>query len=204
MYKILIVEDKVRVPPNKFTMKLREAVKSSLQDRWEGIIDRRLGVILSVIAVDKVGDGKILPGDGALHYPVDFRLLVYYPEMHEIVSGHVIDITEFGAFVRMGPVDGMIHVSQIMDDYVSYDVKNSIFAGRDSKRILKEGDIVRARVISVSMGGQQYKIGLTSRQPGLGELAWVEKEKRGETVRAERKAPEERHAKRRKGPRRDR
>jgi DNA-directed RNA polymerase subunit E' len=177
MYKILTVKDKVRVPPSKFGLHMEEAVKASLEDRWEGIIDRRLGVILSVTEVKDVGEGAILPGDGAIHYPVEFRILVYYPEMHELIKGYVIDVTEFGIFIRMGPLDGMVHVSQIMDDFVSYDNKNSIFMGRDTKRTLKESDLIRARIISISMASGQYKIGLTTRQPGLGVLAWQERDK---------------------------
>jgi DNA-directed RNA polymerase subunit E' len=178
MYKILTVKDRVRVPPSKFGLAMENALKASLEDRWEGIIDRRLGVVLSVTDIKDVGEGIILPGDGALHFPVEFKILVYYPEMHELIKGYVIDVTEFGIFIRMGPLDGMVHVSQIMDDFVSYDNKNSVFMGRSTRRILKESDIVRARVISISMASGQYKIGLTTRQPGLGVLAWYEREKR--------------------------
>ncbi len=185
MYKVLKVKDKVRVPPAKFGLPMKDAIKASLEDRWEGIIDRRLGVVLSVTEVDEVGEGTILPGDGAIHYPVDFRILVYFPEMHELVKGYVIDVTEFGIFIRMGPLDGMVHVSQIMDDFVSYDNKNAIFMGRDTKRTLKEADLVKARVISISMQGGQYKIGLTTRQPGLGVLDWYDKSKHGGAKKAE-------------------
>jgi len=103
--------------------------------------------------------------------------LTYKPELNELIYGDVIDNTEFGSFVRMGPLDGLVHISQLMDDYVSYDNKNSIFLGKESKRILKEGDRVRARIISVSYSEQQ-KIGLTMRQTGLGNLTWLEDEKK--------------------------
>jgi DNA-directed RNA polymerase subunit E' len=172
MYKTLVVKDKVRVPPSKFRLPMKEAIKASLEDKFEGIIDRNMGVMLAVTDVKDVGEGSILPGDGAIHYPVTFEMLVYYPEMHELIKGYVIDVTEFGIFIRLGPLDGMVHVSQIMDDFVSYDNKNAIFMGRDSKRTLKEADLVRARIISISMASGQYKIGLTTRQPGLGVLAW--------------------------------
>lgn len=184
MYKILSIEDKIRVPPLKFNLSLEKAVKSSLEERWTSLIERELGVILGITAVDKVGEGKILPGDGAIHYPVEFRMLVYKPELHELVKGNIIDITEFGVFVRIGPLDGMIHVSQLMDDFVSYDQKKSIFIGRDTKRTMKEGDSVIARVISVSVDNNQYKIGLTTRQSGLGVLDWPK------IVKREAKKPE--------------
>ena len=178
MYKILEIDDKIRVPPAKFSSNLQEAVKASLEDKWEGVVDKRMGVVLTVMSVDSIGEGRILPGDGAIHYQAVFKLMVYQPELHEVVKGEVIDITEFGAFIRFGPVDGMIHVSQVMNDFVSYDGKNAVLVGRDSKRKLSEGDIVVARVVSVSMEKEQYKIGLTARQPGLGALEWVEEDKK--------------------------
>ena len=64
-----------------------------------------------------------MPGDASVHYPVTFRALSWIPRDKEIVEGIVVDVTEFGAFIRCGPLDGLVHVSQIMDDYVSYDDK---------------------------------------------------------------------------------
>jgi DNA-directed RNA polymerase subunit E' len=178
MYKMLSVEDKIRVPPSKFNLGPENAVKASLDERWEGTVDKALGVVISVISIESIGEGKIISGDGALHFPVKFKVVVYQPEMYEIVKGQVIDVTEFGVFVRIGPVDGMVHVSQLMDDFVSYDSKNSTFVGRDSKRVLKEGDTVNARIVSVSMGpDRQYKIGLTTRQQGLGSVSWSKEKK---------------------------
>ncbi len=178
MYKILEIEDQIRVPPMKFNLPAQEAVKKSLEEKWEGLVDKGLGVVLAVLSVDSIGEGKILPGDGAIHYKCIFKLMAYQPELHEVVRGEVIDITEFGAFVRFGPVDGMIHVSQVMNDYVSYDAKGSALLGRDSKRRLKESDIVVSRIVSVSMEKDQYKVGLTARQAGLGALEWVEEDKK--------------------------
>ncbi len=198
MYKILTVRDKIRVPPMKFNLPMEKAVIESLAEEWEGTIDKDLGVILSVVSVEEVGEGKVFPGNGAIHYPVKFKLLIYYPEMHELVKGNVIDVTEFGVFVRIGPLDGMIHVSQLMNDFVFFDPKNSVFSGRESKRVIKEGDIVRARVISISLGAKQYKIGLTTRQSGLGVLSWIEKEKQDAKKKSRSASKEEKPAKKSK------
>jgi len=193
MYKVLDVRDKIRVPPVKFSLSLNDAVKSSLEDRWEGVIDRKLGVILAVLDVKEIGEGKILPEDASIHYPASFKMLVYSPEMYEIVTGEVIDVTEFGVFMRMGPLDGMVHVSQLMDDFVSYDPKSATFLGRESNRKLKEGDVIRARIISVSMG-KQYKIGLTARQAGLGSLEWIKQDKQKNAVRLAKKDAQDKQA----------
>ncbi len=178
MYRIATVEDKIRVPPEKLGTDVKKAIKSAIADQLEGIVNSRLGVILSVMSIDKVGEGRITPGDPGVYYNCEFNLLTFKPEIHEIVYGEVIDNTEFGSFIRMGPMDGLIHISQLMDDFVSFDNKNSLFLGKESKRTLKEGDLVRARVIAVSLSRGENKIGLTMRQPGLGGLAWIKEEKK--------------------------
>ncbi len=197
MYKLITAEDAVRVPPSKLGISIKKAVKQSLQEQLEGVMDKDIGIIVAVTDVDNVGEGKLLPGDGFVHYTVQFKILAYYPAMYEVLNGEVIDITEFGAFVRMGPLDGLVHISQVMDDFVSYDAKNSMFLGKDSKRTIKEGDAVRTRVITVSMGRNDYKIGLTMRQSGLGVLEWalkkadadkkIDTEKKGKANEGEKK-----------------
>lgn len=186
MFKILTIKDEVRVPPTKFNLDLDKAVKESLQESIEGSLNPDIGVFLVVTEILKIGGGKIIPEDGAIFYPAEFRVLVYRPELNEIVLGEVVDITEFGAFTRIGPLDALIHVSQIMDDRLSYDSKSSIFTGRKSGYKLKEGDIVRARVVGVSLGKGRSKISLTMRQPCLGALEWIEKEGK-KKLREERK-----------------
>ncbi len=178
MYRLVAIKTIIKVPPNKFGMGLKKSVKESIADKYEEKLDRRFGKGLVVTKIKEIGEGKILPEDPTIHYPVTFELLTFKPETHEVVIGDVIDNTEFGAFIRFGPVDGLVHVSQLMDDYVSFDEKNSIFLGKESKKTLKEGDPVRARIISVSMlPSKENKIGLTMRQPHLGAFHWIEQEK---------------------------
>ncbi|MDI6826602.1 MAG: DNA-directed RNA polymerase [Candidatus Aenigmarchaeota archaeon] len=179
MYRILTLKTKIKVPPTRFGMSLKKAIKESIAEKYENRLDRNFGMGLAVVDVKEVGEGKILPGDPSVHYSVTFDLLVFKPELQEVLLGEVIDNTEFGSFVRLGPMDGLVHVSQLMNDYVTYDEKNAVFMGKETKKTLKEGDTVRVRVISISMApGKENKIGLTMRQPNLGSLAWIEEEKR--------------------------
>ena len=181
MYKLLKIKDVVRIPPRMFTMDPKEAAKLVLRETYEGIYDRDEGVILAVMDVEEIGQGVIVPGDGATYHEVIFNVLVWKPEMHEVVEGEVIDIAPYGAFIRIGPMDGLVHISQLMDDYVVFDEKNKQFVGKESGRILKLGDDVRARIIAISVKSRvirENKIGLTMRQPGLGKREWIEKEKK--------------------------
>lgn len=176
MYRIVKIEDRIRIPPELIGKNVKDSVKASASKKYEGTVDPKIGFVLSVIDVEEVREGKIIPNDPGIHYDSVLKLLTFKPEIHEMVYGIVIENAEFGAFIRIGPIDGLVHISQLMDDYVSFDSKNSVFIGKESKKSLKEGDKVRARIISISSADQ--KIGLTMRQQGLGALHWLEAEKR--------------------------
>lgn len=181
MYKILTISDTVRVPPHMFGRPIKENIHRILMEKYEGILDKDLGFILSIVDVDKIGEGKIIYGDGAAYHPTVFDVLTYIPGLHEVIEGEIVDIVEFGAFVRLGPLDGLIHISQIMDDYVSYDPKREAIIGKETGKVLEKGDKVRARIVAVSLKEEKKrgsKIALTMRQPGLGKLEWIEEEKK--------------------------
>ena len=90
-------------------------------------------------------------------------------------EGTVVEIVDFGSFVRLGPLDGLVHVSQICDDYISYEQVGNRFIGKETGKILEVNDQVRAKIIAVSLGtGRSGKLGLTMRQKFLGKEAWVE------------------------------
>ena len=133
------------------------------------MIDTELGVIVDVVNVVNVGEGAVIFGDGASYYTTTFELLSFKPEQQEVITGKIKDIADFGAFITLGPIDGMIHISQTMDDYVTF-AKDKTLQGRDSKRSLKIGDTCRAKVVAVSFKDvTNPKIGLTMRQPLLGK-----------------------------------
>ncbi len=179
MYWIFEVEDEVRVAPHRLGTDIKKAVEESIEESYGGKILPEFGVFLALKEVKEIGEGKIYPEDGGVYFPCRFEIVTWKPVDKEIVEGEVVDVTDFGAFVRIGALDGLVHISQIMDDYVSYDEKNSMLVGRNSKKTLKVGDVVRARVISISYK-EENKVGLTMRQPRLGALHWIEKESKGE------------------------
>ena len=128
-------------------------------------------------AVTPIGEGHIIHGDGGVYQEVEYQALMFRPEIQEVVEGAVVEIRKFGAFVRFGPLDGLLHVSQIMDDRVNIDEHNQRLVGVETKRDLKVGYKVRARVVSLSLSEispRDSKIGLTMRQPGLGRLEWIQ------------------------------
>ncbi|GAB6056390.1 DNA-directed RNA polymerase [Methanobacterium alkalithermotolerans] len=181
MYYLSKIEDTVRIPPHRFDEPLEEVAIETLNESYVGKIDKKLGLMVSVKDIEDLGTGRVIMGDGAAYHDLKFNAIFFKPELHEIIEGEVIEIAEFGAFVRMGPMDGLVHVSQVTDDYINYDAKRGALLGKESKKSLEEGNKVRARIVALSLKGKsskETKIGLTMRQPGLGKDEWIENEKR--------------------------
>ena len=196
-YKIEL-KDHIRVPPNLFNLPLEEAVVKRIKNKYNGFISKDLGIVIDVPGIKDIGEGIIIPGDGASYYDVAFELLTFKPEMQEIVLGKIKDIAEFGAFINIGPVDGMIHISQTMDDFVSFS-KDKTLTGKETKRVLKVNDLCRARIIAVSFKDVlNPKLGLTMRQQGLGRLEWLKEEMEEKTPKKEEKETKEKEHKEKK------
>jgi DNA-directed RNA polymerase subunit E' len=180
MYANIRAIDVVRVPPERLGDDLQVVVKEMLQDRLEGRMDKRIGMFIAILDVVDIKGGRIMIGDAGVYYETFFDALVFRPKMQEIVEGSVVEIVEFGAFVEIGPLDGLLHISQITDEYISYDEKGAKLVTKDTSRTLGEGDKVRARIVAISLNERDpgdSKIGLTMRQPGLGKLEWIEEGK---------------------------
>ena len=176
MFYLTEVEDYVRVDPKLFGLPTDQSVREQLDETYSEHYAKDMGQVVAVGKVINIGEGVIIPGDGAAYYKSKFTLLTWKPELQELVYGKIEEITNFGAFIDMGVMRGMIHISQTMDDYVSFSDAGSL-SGKSSGRILKSGDLCTARVVAISHKGDDPKIGLTMRQPGLGKIEWVKEDK---------------------------
>ena len=177
MYYMVKLEDTVRILPELFGEDLDAVVKEIVQKEFEGTMRKPYGIIVVANNIEPVGDGIVIHGDGAMYQKVAFDALTFNPELQEVVDGVVCEIVEFGAFCHIGPIDALIHMSQIMNDYVEVDAENELITGKEKKRTLKTDDAVRARIVSVSLNelsARESKIGLTMRQPALGSHQWLE------------------------------
>lgn len=180
MYRIIKKRNTVRIPPEELGGDLNKVVRKLTRHSFEGRMDKRKNLTVVATNVDKDGDGRIIHSDGGVYQDVVYDALVYKPDLQEIVEGFVCEVVEFGAFVRLGPLDALLHISQIMDDHMDVDMGNHRIIGKETKRDLKLGDKIRARIVTVSLNEQnprESKIGLTMRQPGLGKLEWLDEDR---------------------------
>ncbi len=181
MYVIASKEDVVRIPPQLLGEDFDKLASRLTQESFQNKVEADGSYTVLVKDIKPVGEGRIIHGDGAVYQKVKFETLMFRPALHEVIEGYICEILKFGAFVRFGPLDGLLHISQIMDDRIDIDVEGRRLLGKDTKRELRLGDAVRARIVSLSINERsprESKIGLTMRQPGLGKLEWIEEERK--------------------------
>ncbi|MBM7544676.1 small subunit ribosomal protein S1 [Weissella beninensis] len=73
----------------------------------------------------------------------------------DVVEGKVARMTDFGAFVDLGGVDGLVHVSEISYDRVSKPAD-----------VLKAGETVKVKVLGLDKEKQRISLSIKQTQPG--------------------------------------
>lgn len=175
MFYVYTIKDTISISPSHFGENINKAAEEILRTRYERTLDKEIGIILAVFDVRDITDGFIMPGDPSTHHNVTFDLLAFNLEVGEIVVGEISELVDFGCFVRLGPIDGLVHLSQITNDFISFDRKAGHFVLKNSGRTLKKGDVVYAKVSTISLKNniKDTKIALTMRPEGLGKPEWL-------------------------------
>jgi len=174
------MSDTVRIPPERMTDELASTLATLVQESFEGRLTKNHGITVLTMNVQPDGQGTVIHGDGAVYQKVTFEALTFKPDSQEVVDGIVAEVVEFGAFVHIGPLDALVHMSQVMNDFMTADIHNERLIGKETSRALEVGENVRSRIVTASLNElspRESKIGLTMRQPGLGKFEWIEEDR---------------------------
>ncbi len=174
MFKLVRLKGIVRIPPESFGSDLRTVAYSVLKEQYQDKIFKDIGLVIAVLNAEVSEEGIIIPGDGATYHEADFTVISFMPVNGEVIEGIVTQVTQNLVYINVGPVDGVVHVSQVLDDQLRFDQTRGALVGEKSKKILQKGDVVRARVISYSIeANRPMRIQMTMRQPYLGKVEWI-------------------------------
>lgn len=126
---------------------------------------------------------------------VDERLRCAFMESHvgESFDGTVSGVTSFGLFVELNEskIDGLVHVTQLPDDYYHFDPVRRTLDGERSGRSFRLGDAVRVLVLRASLEDRQIDFRL------IDETQTTQKTKK-RTARAGKAKPSRKGSKKRR------
>ena len=146
------------VPGSQISV-FREEQGKSAKDRWSHLVGEK--IILKVIEVEKERKRLVLSEKEAIGETRETikEMLLEELEVDDIVSGYVSSLADFGAFVNMQGIDGLIHISELAWEHVKH-----------PRDVVKMGQEVEAKVISLDK--KEKRIGLSLR--ALQSDPWVE------------------------------
>jgi len=82
----------------------------------------------------------------------------------EEFTGIVSGVTSFGCFIELEEyfVEGLVHVSSLLDDYYIYDEKKHMLRGERTKRAFRVGVGVKVRIERVDLGRRRIDLSLVT------------------------------------------
>jgi ribonuclease R len=88
-------------------------------------------------------------------------------------DGFIAGVTGFGCFVELSEifVEGLVHISTLLDDLYSFDEANHALVGRRSGKVLRIGDSVRVRVVAVNPQARRIEFVLEHSSPARRDVA---------------------------------
>lgn len=96
--------------------------------------------------------------DDATRDVVDWLKCEYMcDKVGEEFDGVITGVTNFGLFIQLKSifVEGLLHISELADDYYDYDPKRHRLLGQRTKRIFKLTDELRVKVVKVNLEQRQ-------------------------------------------------
>jgi small subunit ribosomal protein S1 len=81
-------------------------------------------------------------------------------KVNDVLTGTVLRLANFGAFVDLGGVDGLVHISELSWEHV-----------KEASAVVSEGDVVTVKVIKIDPANDRISLSMKAVQPGPWELA---------------------------------
>ena len=76
-------------------------------------------------------------------------------EQGQVIEGTVQRLASFGAFVDVGGIDGLVHISQLSHEHIE-----------KVSDVLKEGDTVNVKVLAVDRNSERISLSIKETLPG--------------------------------------
>lgn len=142
----------LRIPPHRFGMKLNEAVSENLSKTLAGKVIKEVGLCIALFDITCIKESFILPGDGAAHTKVNFRLAVFRPFCEEVILGKIKSCNEEGVRVTLGFFDNILISPECLQQPCRYDEDEKVwiweYESDDGKHdlFMDPGEPIRFRV----------------------------------------------------------
>eukprot|EP00899_Mesostigma_viride_P016344 jgi/Mesvir1/24710/Mv21988-RA.1 len=151
MFTIAVISGDVRIAPHNLHLDAVEAVTDEIQKAYCDKVVDNVGLAVTVYEIDSIEGGHVYPSEGAAHFLVTFRLVMFCPFLGEVLLGKLSKCDETGIYVSLGFFED-VHIPEHMLQVPShYDEKEKVWVWKfdDNDMYMDLDEEIRFKVHSV-------------------------------------------------------
>jgi len=132
-------------------LQIHRIIKSFINGQMDHEVIEKLRKKLPMVAQQSSIRERV--ADEAERETDDLKKVEYMSErIGEEHEGIISGVMPFGIFVELdNTIEGLVHVSNLVDDYYQYDQLNYCFIGERTKKMYRIGDVVRIKVVKTDI-----------------------------------------------------
>eukprot|EP00088_Acartia_fossae_P009710 TRINITY_DN14750_c0_g1_i1.p1 TRINITY_DN14750_c0_g1~~TRINITY_DN14750_c0_g1_i1.p1 ORF type:complete len:214 (+),score=61.43 TRINITY_DN14750_c0_g1_i1:107-748(+) len=127
MFILAELRNLVKLHPRGFNKDIDQQIQDELNHKLANRILIDVGLCISVYDILEIGESHILPGDGAAHTKVKFRMLVFRPWIEEMLVGKIKSSTKDGVNVTLGFFDQIFIPASQLQNPSRYEEKDNVW-----------------------------------------------------------------------------
>jgi len=150
---------------------MKRQVEQQVTEEVEGKCMGKYGYVIRVIGIDYIAPGLVDNDTGAVNVNILYSCIMLRPFKNEVVDTTIFNAADdSGFFARVGPLEIYVHKYNMPEDMHFDHQAGDAWVSDDGSIEIKDGSIVRLRIIGVSVdAGQMNAIG-SIKDPYLGQL----------------------------------
>ncbi len=132
-------------------LQIHRNIKYNLQGKLKGSLESKMIKLMPEVA--KQSSIRERVAEEAERETIQLKKVEYMtPFIGRVYKGVITGITSWGVYVELpNTVEGLVHVTEMDDDYYIHDEVHHQFIGERTKKIYRLGDAVYVRLIKTSM-----------------------------------------------------
>ena len=173
MFFVKKLKRDILLQPVHLGPKMKQKCELQLRDEVEGKCLGKHGYVIQILALDdfSIQPGKIDNDFGSVHMIVTYQAIMLRPFKNEVLDTIVFNAADDnGFFARIGPLEIYVHKYNMPEDMRFDNEKGDAWVSLDGEVEIKEGSIVRLRIIGVSIDAGQMSCMGSCKEVYLGQL----------------------------------
>lgn len=154
MFVLSKFKDIIRVPACHLGKPIEEVLAEELNRRFANKVVLNVGLVICLHDIVEVGESYIYCGDGAIHTRCMYRMIVFRPQIGELLVGTLRSSSKEGLNISLGFFDSIVIPPQQLNEPSRFNENDQTWTwnfedeGETHTLVLEVGEQVRFRVHS--------------------------------------------------------